>query len=187
MAVTTQPQPVPGAPNGGRNQVSMRGKWSDVTLSSLAIVLPMTIFSAVLLALIYHNLVQASIGDLQSPASHTDSDAFYVQVNATILVFIASWSSSVAPSLAGLVMILLSYSVAQRTMKLSASNQPEKLVTPFQLSILLGFLSGGGFGSFWSWLKYIFSWRHRRQKQVSSLRMAVSVWLLAIVLAYVGT
>lgn len=62
------------------------------------------------------------------------SRVFYVSINATKLVFISSWSSSVAPTLLGFVMSLWSFPIARRMGKLSVSERPGvggALPTPF--------------------------------------------------------
>jgi hypothetical protein len=75
----------------------LRSSLKDIALPFLIILIPMTVFSVVLLELVRRHII------LPNPASvsiqYQDySRVFYVSINATKLVFISSWSSSVAPA-----------------------------------------------------------------------------------------
>ncbi|KAG9896406.1 1,3-beta-glucanosyltransferase gel3, partial [Aureobasidium melanogenum] len=52
-------------------------------------------------------------------------------------------------------------------------------LTPYQLALTLTFLSGGGYGAMWKWLKYLFVQRRTRERQVQALTQAAWIALVA--------
>lgn len=155
----------------GRPGKRVSGAHGDIWLACAVISLPMTIFSAVLLGLIFYNRVNTNNPtwpDLRLPqVTNDDQDAYLVNFSSTRLITIASLTSSVAPLLPGYVITLLSFPTARHISKSSELDRAASLPTPYQLNLYLGFLTGG-FGALWHWFNYT-CWR-RREGQASVVR-----------------
>jgi hypothetical protein len=145
-------------------------------------------FTALLLSLLFFFQVsQSEIGILHlqdSSFTISESDAYFVDINATTLVFIASWSSSLAPILVGFVLTLYSYSVAKDYVRLTRRKLFSSLLTPYQLSILLRFINGSAFSALVYWAKYLLFWKGTRQKQAAALPKVASVTMFTLVLSF---
>jgi hypothetical protein len=171
-------------PDGRR----MSGRISEIALSSALVVIPMLVFSTSLLGLVFHYRVThngSNFGNLNLAGTEDESGVYYVDLSATLLIFIASWSSSLAPLLAGFVLTLASYPIARKFLKDARRESVRNLPTPYQLALILRFLNGGGFGALWSWLKYLGGWGNKRESQAKSLTNIASVAVLATILGYV--
>lgn len=132
--------------------LKMTGRISEIMLHTTLLVLPMVIFSAVLLGLVFSNRVEynpSGLDECGSAGKVDEAGIFYVDFSATRLIFIASWSSSLAPILVGSVVVLISYPMARRIIVSNEVENTAKLPIPFQLSLMLRMLSGGGFGALW--------------------------------------
>jgi hypothetical protein len=169
----------------------MTGGATDILLAFLTLSLPMVAFSSVLIALVfYYRITQATSGleHLRVPGVEPYNElggAYYVDINATTLVFIASWSSSLAPILVGATITLYSFPVAKDYLRRTQSGTLESLLTPYQLSILLRFINGSPTNALWNWLKYLVFWNGKRQKQSPALKRVALLTILAIFLAFV--
>lgn len=100
------------------------------------IFLPLIAFSVVILYLIFHYRVLPETrltSDLQTAANEDDADYYYVNFSSTRLLFVTSWSSTVAPMLVGLVMTLSLFPVSRKLFKLSLADNPARLPTPQQV------------------------------------------------------
>ena len=169
-----------------RNEKRMGGRYSDITWSFLVLTIPMLLFVCVLLGLVFHYRVQSKGVPFENLRLSDDQDekgVYYVNISSTILVFIASWSSSLAPALASFALALVGYPVARRYLREERAERNGKLLTPYQLFLTLQFLDGGGISALWSWLKYLFRWRNQRQAQASPLSTTASVVVIALILA----
>lgn len=169
-----------------RGRKQMGGRTSDIALGFFIVTIPMLLFAAVLLGLVFayrvtHNHPQYK--GLQSAATTDEPGIYYVNLNATFLVFIASWSSSLAPILVSFVLALAAYPICRQYLGQARSNLREGLLTPYQLALTLRFMNGGGFGAIWSWLTYHVGWRQERVSQGSALRKTALVSILATSLA----
>jgi hypothetical protein len=105
---------------------------------SLAIVsVPLALFSGVLLALVFRYRITQStspFSDLRLANGENDSLYYYVNFPAARLIFVASWSSSVAPTLVSFVMALSLFPTASKLFKNSkAQNGTRRLPTPYQV------------------------------------------------------
>ena len=172
----------------GRSGKKMSGRLSDIALSFSVVTIPMLMFTGVLLGLVYHYRIthnEVSFETLRAPGSIDEAGIYYVNLSATVLIFISSWSSSLAAILAGLMMTLASYPIAWRHLRDVRAYRPQRLLTPFQLALTLKFLDGGGWGALWSWIKYVAGWRKQRQLQARTLTASASVMILAVFLGYV--
>jgi hypothetical protein len=151
---------------------------SDIGFSCLILTMPMILFSAVLLGLVFSYRVThhgVAYENLRLNETAEDAGFYFVAINSTFLIFIASWSSSLAPALAGFALTLTSYPVARQLRRSVGEHRTQQLPTPYQLALTLQFLAGGGLGALWSWTKYSFGWKNRRQFHAPVLSRLVSV------------
>ncbi|KAG9637051.1 hypothetical protein KCU95_g5134, partial [Aureobasidium melanogenum] len=161
--------------------VSMCGRFSDIAISALVTTVPILILSGVLLALVFSLRVtqQPSIfSQIQQP-TFNETGVYYVDISSTYLVFFASWSSSVVPMLASFLLTLASFPIATGVMEQSRVEASTRSLTPYQLALTLTFLSGGGYGAMWKWLKYLFVQRRTRERQAQALTQAAWIALVA--------
>lgn len=158
----------------------LSGRLSDLGLSFVILTIPMLLFSACLLGLVFHNRVSppSSVFENLRVDEQDEAGIYYVNLNATFLIFIASWSSSLAPALTGFALQLFSYRLASDFFRSTKSSKAERLPTPYQLALILRFLNGGAIGALWNWIKYLFKWRAKRQTQPPLLSMLASMALL---------
>lgn len=169
----------------------MGGRVSDISLSLIIVTLPMLLFATLLLGFVFHYRVTQSstpFQPLQTPgtASAKESGVYYVKLNATLLVFIASWSSTVAPMLASFLLALAAYPICHEYLyQAQATDRGHQLPTPYQLALTLRFLNGGGFGALWSWIRYLAGWKNDRKEQASLLKNTAIVSIGATILGHV--
>jgi uncharacterized membrane protein YecN with MAPEG domain len=167
-------------------QQSLGGRYGSIFLSFFVVTLPMLAFSAVLLGLVMKYRVQYSAGpytNLEMQGFAYSSGSYYVDLSATFLIFVASWSSSVATIAAGFMTALAAYPIAKKYVGLVERHQTDKLLTPYQLALTIRLLDGGGMGALWEWLKYVFKRRGQRSNQSPALKFTSSVALLGAFLA----
>ncbi|KAK5998885.1 hypothetical protein PT974_01269 [Cladobotryum mycophilum] len=94
----------------------------------------MTALSVLLLAPIYaYRVVQNDVksNDFQTPTGSVDADFIYVNLSATTLTTVSSWSSTVALLLLSFALGLGSYSVANSMLKASGDSDPEGALGPY--------------------------------------------------------
>jgi hypothetical protein len=163
------------------------GYYSDILFSFFIVAVLLTVFSAVLLGMVIIYRVRpgdAAAASLRQRSQHEnnndDAGVIFVNLNATFLIFIASWSSSLAPSLAGFAVALASYPAARSYLRTVRQGDARKLLTPYQLALTLRFNGGGGLGALWHWLVYLVGWNTTRRKQAGPLRTAASVFCTAL-------
>ena len=141
--------------------------YTDIVFACLFISIPLLILSAGLLGIMYAFRVVQPKADLSYPEPSDgvdiDPSAYLVNYSATILITIASWTSSAAPLLPGFVMTLISFPAARRFLRSSLAGQEHDLPTPYQLGLYLQILTGG-VGSLWPWFKYRF-WSKRESRE----------------------
>lgn len=110
----------------------------------LLLVLPMLSFSVVLIVLVYvydWHRYHSPIEGLSLNAGFY-SDVYYVDIPATWLITVASWSSSAVLALMGSFMNLLSYVVATDLIWSSQSSFASMLPQASQLALLIDLLDG---------------------------------------------
>jgi hypothetical protein len=169
-----------------QNEKRMGGRYSNIALSALILTVPMLAFVCVLVVLIFHYRVQSTdtpFSNLRLAEQQAQGGYYYVDISSTILVFIASWSSSLAPALASFALALIAYPVSKAYLREARAENPGKLLTPYQLFLALRFLEGGGFGALWNWVKYLFKWRRQRAIQASPLSTTASIAFISTILA----
>lgn len=170
------------------NQKRMGGRYSRIAWNFSMLAIPMFLFVAILLGLVFHYQIQTKdppFTNLRLPDQQNDSNVYYVRISSTILVFIASWSSSLAPTLASFALALVSYPIAGKYLRAARTERIDGLMTPYQLFLTLRLLDGGVVRALWSWLRYVVGWRKHRERQARPLSTTASVALLALCLGYV--
>jgi hypothetical protein len=148
----------------------------------------MFILAIILIIFVYHFQISHSTTNinpsLQFPGLTDESDVYYVNLSATFITAVASWSSSLAPLLVGFILALYSYPLSKsylEQMRRGQNNDPN-LFTPYQLAIALRFLGGGGVGAIWNWSKYAVGDRTTRQHQSSALLKLSVLTVIATIL-----
>jgi hypothetical protein len=148
-------------PLEGRTLKNLQGGKNDILLTLAIIFVPNVILTAVLLSLIFHYQIPQTYSVLPGvpdPLSR-ESSAFLADFNATKLLTVASWTSTLSSLLPSFAMVLVSFPVARNMVNASKDKRTNDLPTPYQLSMLLGVLNGS-MGSLWAWLKYR-NWKKR--------------------------
>ncbi|KAI1319959.1 hypothetical protein F5Y16DRAFT_390454 [Xylariaceae sp. FL0255] len=184
-ASRTQTRMAPRVAHGHRKQIS--GRLLNIFTAAAIVILPMLTFNAVLLGLIFRYRVthRASINEnLQSPVTNGETGVYYVNLSATVLIFISSWSSSLGPLLLGFLMTLASYPLARRYWS-DIRQQKPLLPTPFQFALSLKLINGGGWSALCSWLTYLIGWRKQRQPQSTLLIESAFFTIIIVVLSLV--
>ncbi|KIV82325.1 hypothetical protein PV11_04444 [Exophiala sideris] len=153
--------------------------------TSAIVGLPILGFTAALLALVFVYRVSNSKShpfETESPPTIVGS-SILVNFPATRLVFIASWSSTLAPMLLGSLMALWHVPTACRLASLTCHDEVDQLPTPHQLSMLIG-LSTGSFDELRKYCMYRLSNVKAGQPQLltrSAMIMIVSSLLSALI------
>ncbi|KAI3049420.1 hypothetical protein CBS147352_5956 [Aspergillus niger] len=167
-------------------KIGITSHWTFIIWSWFLLTVPLSSLTAVFLALVF----SYRIGHGDSPfenlrvglATEGSSDAYYVNMNSSILLFVTSWASTLAPMLSGFLITLASFPIAKRYLENIQQGRFERLPTPYQLTLMLKFFDGGTLGATWSWIVYLVSWKKKRQPQTPTLFSAASVALLATLL-----
>jgi uncharacterized membrane protein len=148
----------------------------------------MLAFSAVILALVYLYRVEYNphgLNDFKDHHSAYDDHAIYVDFSAPRLVFIASWSSTLAPLLVSSALFLASFPTAKSILATEQARKETSLPTPFQVSLILRMLLAGGVMTLWEWLYYLIGWKKKRQAQGHTLKAVAAVLITATFLRYI--
>ncbi|KAK0127663.1 hypothetical protein ONS96_007184 [Cadophora gregata f. sp. sojae] len=163
----------------------MRGRTGDILFAFSLMTIPMSIFSALLLGLIFYFKVTPN--DSASPdfrlGQPSQDSVIYVDISATTLTTVASWSSTIAPILVGCAITLISYPVAKQILRAGQSGKTDRLPTPFQLSLMLKMITSGSPRALWNWWQYIWGWRGKKESQGRPMRLMTSVLILALFLS----
>lgn len=133
----------------------------DVGIPTMYVTLPLTLLSTALLALVLYGHMRISTQSIfQTDASSFECTSGYLLVNIsnTWLLALSSISSTLATLMAPAVMTLQMYLNAQAMQRNSIAAQynvgvPNKLPTPYQLSLMLG-LGSGNPQRLWRFEKY---------------------------------
>ncbi|PWY96049.1 hypothetical protein BO94DRAFT_530757 [Aspergillus sclerotioniger CBS 115572] len=156
-----------------------------IILSWFLLTVPLTCLTAVFLALVFSYRVKKGNSPyitLYEGLTLDFSSAYYVNMNSSILLFVTSWASTLAPMLSGFLITLASFPIAHRYLQDIRNARFERLPTPYQLTLMMKFFDGGTLGATWSWIVYVFSWGKKRQPQTRPLTSAAAVALLATLL-----
>lgn len=157
-------------------------RWEIMTSSCLAVV-PMTFLTIALAILVSKFQLQPGSGSISTsvaPYSDLGGDAFYIDVNSTLLVFIASWMSSLAPLLTGFLISLAGFPIAQKLLE-DTIHRPHALPTLAQLAIIIKFCSGAPCSGLWDLLvRYRCRIaKHTPSRMLNSLTMVTITAMLA--------
>lgn len=155
----------------------------EIATSSCLSVIPMTILTITLVLLVLKFQVRTRSGaDFLSAATPTElrGDAFYIDVNSTLLVFIASWMSSLAPLLTGFLINLASFPISQKLLE-DTIHRPHALPTLAQLTIIIKFCSGAPCSGLWDLLvRYRCRiLKHETSRMLKSLALVMKTAMLA--------
>jgi hypothetical protein len=139
-----------------------------VLAAFLAIAPLLALFTALVLLLELYKVKPSthSRADFSFNENSSDPAAFYVDYDATRYTTVASWTSSIALLLPGFLTSLIWYRQTQQLESDASLVQYDKLLTPYQLSLVLN-LKSGTLGSLWEYVSYILS--RRREKQARFL------------------
>ncbi|EFY96420.1 hypothetical protein MAA_08127 [Metarhizium robertsii ARSEF 23] len=98
----------------------IRGSVRDILLASILSSVPLVALSAILLGLVFRNRVYPSspLSDIQgAAASENDDSVIYVNLSATTLTVLASWSSTIAPLTLTYILSLASFPAAREMIR----------------------------------------------------------------------
>jgi hypothetical protein len=159
------------------------GAFWEIVFAFSVISIPLSILSAALLAIIFVFRIQTSASLVpNSPQDENDANVYYVNLSATTIVLIASYSSTVAPLVVSYVMTLVSYSISSSIVRHSKRGHINDLPTPYQIGLLLA-LRSGGLGSLWTWFKYNFKLK-MRHKTTGIVKLSVVAAMMTVLLTY---
>jgi hypothetical protein len=150
---------------------------SEIVVYVGIITLPLVFASGVLLFLVLVKRVPHTqpISPELGGIGQDLSDAFYVSVNSTSLVLLASLSSTFATILIGCVMTLVAYPVARN---MSVGPVP----TIYQLGLVIAMVQSGNWASIWRLLEY--KTTIKRGPRVSALCLSAYVLVFIHALVY---
>ena len=165
------------------------GATMDILLAAAISILPMLSLAAVLLSIVFVNIVHpvsrtsasSSENSLPTLGFVDDPAVYYVAFNSTSLTTVASWASTLAALLPGFFMTLLWYHSALSIGQRSQAGDIAELPTSFQFNLFLA-MRTGGLLPLWDWIQYSFS-RHGR-KQSPILSTTGGVLLMTVILGY---
>lgn len=148
---------------------------------------PIFCFTIVLITLVFVYRVTANSPHpfSREPPRKVGHNYLLVDFSATRLVFIASWSSTLAPMLLGSLMALWHIPTVCKVASDTALDNVKELPTPYQLSMLIG-LSSGSFDELRKYIMYRFSNVKASQPQIvgrSARILIVSSMLAALIFA----
>lgn len=174
----------------GAPQTRMSGRFSDIFLNALLLIVPMLLFSGALLGLVFTYRVnhhEPLHSNLEIFGETNEKGVYYVDFPATRLIFISSWSSSIAPMLGASMLALWSYPVARKVFESRNRADKTTLPTPYQLALIVTMLTTSGIRPLWQWMKYRLGmgWQSRRQSQSQALGSVTAVLAIATFLGYV--
>ena len=160
-----------------------RFPWSFILAAFLAIAPLLALFATLISLLGLYKVKPSSHSraDFSFNESGSDSTAFYIDYDATRYTTVASWTSSIALLLPGFLTSLIWYRQTQQLESDASLTRYDKLLTPYQLSLLLN-LKSGTLSSLWEYVSYILS--RRREKQARFLLNTGFVVFLSTLLGY---
>ncbi|KAL4804693.1 hypothetical protein BDV18DRAFT_161786 [Aspergillus unguis] len=168
-------------PSGSSNH------WTQIAINWFIITIPICALTAVLLGLVFHYRIdhgQSPFETLRGNLTQDETDVYYVDINPSIILWIASWASSLAPMLSGFILTLASFPIARQIFQNVQAERSHRLLTPYQLALTLKFLDGSVVGGIWSWILYRIGWDKRRAPQAGVLTAACSVAIFVTALGF---
>ena len=145
---------------------------------------PILAFTATLMGLIYYYEWSRHHKPIEglSISSSFYKDVYYVDLSATRLILVASWSSSLVLTLLGSFMTLLSFTIATDVLWSSDRKVVDLLPSPLQLALMVDLLDGKPV-ALWRWLKRLWSDR-RTRTTIWMLEALAAIQLFAFFLRY---
>jgi hypothetical protein len=145
---------------------SSRKSTVTILFYSSVICVPLLVFSIVLLGLVF----KYRVGHVASEGSEIPGRFYLVDFPAARLIFVSSWSNSIAPRLMGVATALYLFSLTKALIRKSSSSSltTTELPTPYQLAVLICISSGSIF-QLWKYAKYRLSGSKTRLKTNSLL------------------
>lgn len=166
-----------------------RGTRQDIAWNAFCLTVPILLLSIALLVLVFGYRIHVNDPpypdlDVNLPDTITD-DAYYVNRSSTIVIFFASWMSSLAPMTTGFAVTLAAYPIAGRLLEDTMQQHKDRLLTPFQLALTLKLLNGSSWSALWSMILYRFGWGHQSGSQGRVLKSLLRVTLVILFLRYI--
>lgn len=158
---------------------------TSIAWSWVVVTIPITALTIAFLVMVFQYRVfpnDSPFKNLQLPSTNDDKNVVYVDMNSSVILFVASWASSLAPMLSGFLMALASFPIARQLSNNIRNGRTDSLPTPYQLGLALKFLDGSALGAIWSWMVYLVSWRKTRQPQTPLLVTTSNIAVLATIL-----
>lgn len=158
----------------------------DVSLSSICLTAPLPLSAALYtFVLVFRVNVQKDVSSAFTIVnSGVDNKAYYVKISSTLLIFVASWMSSLAPFLAGFAIALATYPIARRLLRDTKQERYRNLPPPYQLTLALKIVSGSVWCGLWGLFLYNESWDERVDRNATMLTSLAAVALTSILLRY---
>lgn len=150
---------------------------SEILLSFVVLSIPLSVLAAVLVGLVVHFRLPTSSLSSDQPL---DPKSYYVNLSATRIALIASYSSTVISLVIGSAMVLVSYPLAAMFVRYSQNKDLKHLPTPYQVGLLVN-LRTGSVKALWPWFKYTF--RRLRKHTSAVVKASVMAVLLALLLS----
>jgi len=162
--------------------ISYKANWFLLGQCAL-LVLPMVIFSAILLGLVNYYQWHRHHAPLSGLDLNPDfrNSTFYVDLSATRLLLVASLSSSTAFILMGSFMTLLSFPPAADMIRNSREPFLNMLPKPYQLALLIDLLDGK-YLALWAWLTGLWKRTEKRTSGSWALEASASLFIFAVFL-----
>jgi hypothetical protein len=131
-----------------RSSLGLELHTKKILQGCLLVVVPMTSFSIVMLALVFANLT----GNMTCPnadicpgppiVNSTSPFYYYVDYPATRIVFVPSWSSTFSFALVSAIMAMAAYCSAAQLLGTFSRKEPDsQLLSPYQMSLFLRILN----------------------------------------------
>lgn len=158
----------------------IRGVVQDILLAFAIASIPMIALSALLLGLVFkYRVIPDGPSAKSFDASYEhDGSVIYIDLSATILTTVASWSSTMAPLVLPSIMTLISYPIAKVIIQASQESNNDRNPTPYQLVLILRIMCNASFGSLWYCITYVFTSRPKRA--LITRPLSIMTWILSM-------
>ena len=144
-------------PSAPSTRTDRRSLFVDLGLPTIGVVLPLTLLAAAIIGLVVYGRQHISQESFFGEQISTFRSGAFILVNISNswLLSLSSISSTVAGLMAPVIMMLQMYLNAQAMQQISATDMSssEVLLTPYQLSLMLG-LSSGSPERWWRYERY---------------------------------
>lgn len=166
-----------------------KGRNGEIAWSAILLTIPLLLLTCVLFALVFGYRVtidDAPFDHLKGNESALgDDDAYYVALNATFLIFLASWMSSLAPMLTGVAITLAAYPIAGKLLQDTIGDNRQNLLTPFQFNLAVRLVDGSAWSGLWRLLLYKLGWGKQTRTHGTALTALFRTTLFFVALGSV--